>query len=141
MRAEYTAYVARLRDHPMLSNKTETVIRLTTGGEPARANYVIATPAIPFDLDDRRYTAPQEADSARFLSWDVRAVAVDADGLLQLMEAVITQSVGHVLTVEGRRCDPIRMATDAVEEGTVKYDRTARLFYVDASFETWSRRA
>lgn len=141
MRAEFSAFVARLRAHTMLANKTDTVVRLTTGGEPVRANYIVASPGIPDSLGDDRYTAPQRPDSNRFLSFDVRVVAVDADGVLQLVDAVIEQTVNQVLTVTGRRCDPMRLATDAVEEGTVKYDRTARLFYVDLSIEFWSRRA
>lgn len=140
MRAEYNAFVARLRAHSMLANKTDTVVRLTTGGEPVRANYVVAFPAIPDDMDDNRYTALQSVDSARFMSFDVRVVAVDADGLMQLAEAVMSL-IGGSLEVPGRRCDPIRMATDAVEEGTVQYDRAARLYYVDLSLEFWSRRA
>lgn len=141
MRAEYNAFVARLRAHTMLANKTDTVVRLTTGGEPVRTNYIIAFPAIPDDLNDNRYTAAQAFDSSRFLSFDVRVVAVDPDGVLMLAEAVMQQTIGHALTVPGRHCDPIKMATDGVEEGTVKFDREARLYYVDLSLEFWSRRA
>lgn len=141
MRAEYNAFLARLRANPILANKTETAIRLTTAGEPVQANYIVAYPAVPDDLDDDRYTSPQDVDSRRFLSFDVRVVAVDADGLMQLVEAVMGQLIRHVLSVPGRKCDPIRMATDAVEEGTVHFDRTTRLYYVDTSFEFYSRRA
>jgi hypothetical protein len=140
MRAEYNAFVARLRAHTQLSNKTETVVRLDGSGNAVRANYIIAFPAIPDDLDDRRYTARQEYGSDRFLSFDVRVVAVDADGVLQLAEAVMGQLIGHALTVPGRVSEPMWMATDGVEEGTVQFDRTSRLFYLDASFEFWSRR-
>lgn len=139
MRAEFSAFVALLRAHPMLANKTDTVVRLTSGGEAVRANYIVAFPAIPDDLGDKRYLALQSVDSDRFLSFDVRVVAVDADGVLLLTEAVM-QAIGKTLEVPGRRCDPIRMATDAVEEGTVKFDKTARLYYVDMSLEFWSRR-
>ena len=140
MRAEYSAFLARLRAHPSLANKTDTAVRTDSAGTPVRANYIVAFPAIPDDLRDARYTALQSVDSDRFLSFDVRAVAVDAEGLLLHVDWVMSQLIGHVLTVPGRRCDPIRMATDGVEEGTVQYDRTSRLFYVDMSFEFWSRR-
>ena len=140
MRAEYSAFLARVRAHSMLSNKTDTVVRTDAGGAPVRANYVVVFPAIPDGLGDDRYSALQRVESDRFMSFDVRVVAVDADGLLMLVEAVMAQLIGHALDVSGRRCDPIRMATDAVEEGTVKFDRDARLFYVDMSFEFWSRR-
>ena len=140
MRAEFNAFVARLRAHPQLANKTDTVVRLTAGGEAVRANYIVAFPAIPDDLGDKRYLALQSIESNRFLSFDVRVVAVDADGVLMLTEAVMEQTIRHVLEVPGRRCDPIKMATDAVEEGTVKFDKAARLYYVDLSLEFWSRR-
>ena len=141
MRAEYNAFLARLRAHQMLANKTDTVVRFNTDGSAVRANYVVAFPAVPDDLGDYRYTRGQALDSDRFMSFDVRVVAVDADGLLLLVEAVMPQLIGHTLVVDGRVCDSIRMATDAVEEGTVQYDKTARLYYVDMSFEFWSRRA
>lgn len=140
MRAEYTAFLARLRAHTMLSNKTDTVVRLDGSGNAVRANYIIAFPAVPDGLGDDRYTALQAVDSDRFLSFDVRVVAVDADGVLLLAEAVMAQMIGHVLDVSGRRCEPIRLATDGVEEGTVQFDRTARLFYLDVSLEFMSRR-
>lgn len=140
MRAEYDAFLARVRAHPLLSNKTDTVVRTDSGGTPVRANYVVVSPAVPDGLDDDRYTVLQSVDSNRFLSFDVRVVAVDADGLLMLVDAVMSQMIGHTLEVAGRHCGPIRMSTDAVEEGTVRFDRDARLFYVDMSFEFWSRR-
>jgi hypothetical protein len=141
VRAEYNAFVARLRAHTQLANKTDTVVRFNTDGTAVRANYVVAFPAVPHELRDRRFTAEQKLDSDRYLSFDVRVVAVDSDGLMLLVEAVMAQLVNHALTVSGRRCDPIVMATDGVEEGRVDYDRTSRLFFVDLTFEFWSRRA
>lgn len=141
MRAEYDAFVARIRAHPKLADKTDTVIRIKDRGEAVRANYVVAFPAVPDDLTDNRYTALQRVDSDRYLSFDVRVVATSADGLLQLFDAVAEQLITHELVVPGRRCDPIRMATDSVEEGTVQFDRAAHLYYVDVSFEFVSRRA
>lgn len=141
MRAEYNAFLARLRAHAQLANKTDTVVRFNTDGTPVRANYVVAFPAVPDSLGDDRYLALQAIDSDRYMSFDVRVVAVDADGLMMLVEAVMAQLIRFTLTVPGRRCDPIRMATDGVEEGRVEYDRTARLYYVDMSYEFWSHRA
>lgn len=139
MRAEYNALVARLRTHPVLANKVDTIVKVDADGSPVRTNYVVAAPAVPFDLDDRRYTAPQRFASARFLSNDVKVVAVDAEGLLLLAEAVQSHLIGHVLTVTGRTCDPIRLSTDELEEGDVKYDAAARLYYVTLTFEFWSK--
>ena len=139
MRAEFNAFKTCLAAHTILSGKVDTVVRLNTDGSPVRTNYVIATPSVPDRLDDGRFTAPQQADSDRLLTFDVRTVAVDSDGVLLLTEAVITQVVGHELTVPGRRCERIRLV-EGVEEGRVEFDRTARLFYVDMSFRFVSRR-
>lgn len=141
MRGEYAAFVARLREHAKLANKTAETVRVDEGDptQAVRENYIVAFPAIPDDLNDRRYTAAQRFESRRFMSFDVRVVAVDADGVLDLAEAVMQQLIAHTLVVEGRLCDPITMATDGVEEGTVRYDQKARLFYVDMSFEFVSR--
>jgi hypothetical protein len=162
VRAEHKALVARLKSSPVLANKTETVVKLNTDGSAVRTNYVVAIPAVPIELDDKRYMAPQRFESARFLSYDVKVVAVDADGLLMLVEAVQKQMIGHQLvsiedgllpgpdllpgedvvtsgTLTGRVCDPIKLATDNVEEGSVQYDKTARLYFVTLTFEFWSR--
>lgn len=139
MIAEFTAFRTRLAAHALLSGKVETAVRLTDGGEPVRANYVVAKPAGPDRLRDDRYTATQEPASKRRFTYDVRVVAVDADGVLLLANAVIGQLVGHVLTVTGRRCDPIELV-EGVEEA-FQYDRTARLHWVDLSFRFVSRRA
>lgn len=139
MRAEFAAFKTRVAAHSMLSNKTDTVVRLKADGTPVRTNYVVLTPGIP-DLDDDRYTAPQVVESKRICRYDTRIVAVDVDGLLLLTEALHTQLIGATLTVSDRTCDPIRLLP-GVEEGRVQFDRTARLFYLDETYEFVSRRA
>lgn len=140
MRAEFAAFKAALGEPAILAGKVETTIRVTATGDPVRANYVIAFPAVP-QLDDQRYTAVQLFESTRDLEYDVRVVAVDGDGVLLLAEAVVKQLLNRVLIVSGRMCDPIRMPTDNVEEGRVEYDKAARLFYIDMTFRFISRRA
>lgn len=140
MKAEFAAFKTALGEPAMLAGKVETAIRVTATGDPVRTNYVIAFPAVP-QFDDQRYTAVQIFESTRELEYDVRAVAVDADGVLLLGEAVVKQMLNRVLTVSGRVCDPVRMPTDNVEEGRVEYDKTARLFYIDMTFRFVSRRA
>ena len=136
MRAEYTAFKGRLADSPLLVGKVDTAVRVTNDGSAVRANYVIAFPSVGA-LDDERFTAPQTTDSKRAFSNDVRVVAVDADGLLLLAEAVQSQMVGHVLSVAGRTCTPMRLDLDS---DTVGYDKTARLFCIDMTFEFESMR-
>ncbi|GAA5198525.1 hypothetical protein [Microbacterium jejuense] len=135
MKPEFNAYLARLRAHSTLANKTDTVSRVNTDGSPVRTNYVVAIPSTPTRLDDDRLSAPQRFESSRGLSVDVKVVAVDIDGLWLLLEAVQTQSIGHELIVPGRKCSPIVMATDDLEEGRMKYDPTAKLYYIVASFD------
>jgi hypothetical protein len=161
VRREYDAFVDRLRQHPKLANKTDKVVRLNNDGTPVRANYIVAIPSAPSELNDKRFTAPQRLDSARFFSFDVKVVAVDADGVLDLAEAVQAQLIRHRIvgvegilpgfdllpgedvipteTVVGRVCDPIQLSNDEVEEGRVRYDAKARLYYVTLTFEFWSR--
>jgi hypothetical protein len=139
VRVEYAAFLARLRAHSMLANKTETVQKTNADGSSVRTNYVILFPGVP-ELDDERYTAAQETDSTATYRYDVRVVAVDADGLLQLTEAVHAQLIGHVLTLPDRVAERIRLLP-GVEEGRVQFDRTARLFYLDETYEFVTRRA
>lgn len=139
MRAEYTAFKSRLEGHPLLSGKVSTAVRFANGN-PVRTNYVVAYPSAPDRLDDERYTAAPSASSERTLTYDVRVVAVDADGVLLLAEAVVAQVVGHRLSVSGRVCDPMWLVP-GVEEGRVEYDKTTDLYYLDMSFRYVSRRA
>lgn len=139
MRAEFQAFRARLAAHSLLAGKVVDAVRLTDGGEPVRANYVVAKPAAPDRLGDDRYTAVQQAASRKRFTFDVRVVATAADGVLLLADAAIAQLVGHSLTVAGRSCDPIELV-EGVEEG-FEFDRTARLHWVDLSFRFVSRRA
>lgn len=139
MRAEFAAFKAALSEPAILAGKVETTVRVTTNNELVRANYVIVFPSVPV-LDDARYTVLQDRDSTRELEYDVRVVAVDADGVLLLADAVMGQMLGRVLTVAGRVCDPIRMPQDNVEEGAVSFDSKARLFMLDMTFRFTSRR-
>lgn len=139
MRAEYAAFRARLESNAKLAGKVDSSVRLTTTGEAVKANYVIAYPAAPLGLDDMRFTALQRAESDREFEYDVRYVAVDADGVLVLAEAAHEQLIAHKLSVSGRACTPIRVVTD--DGRRVEFDRTARVFYMDESFRFWSRRA
>ena len=138
MRLHFNAFKALLLLIPILSNKIFTSVRLTNG-TPVRANYVIVFPDAPNELDDNRFTAPQSVDSKAKYRYDVRVVAVDADGLLLLADAVMSL-IGKRPMVEGRRCDAIRLVP-GVEEGKARYDSVTDLHYLDLSFEFTSRRA
>lgn len=138
MLAHFTAFKALLLAVSMLSNKVFSNIRVTNG-TPVRVNYIVLFPDGPNELGDDRFTARQRADSKSRWRYDVRVVAVDADGLLLLADAVISV-VGKYPVVAGRRCDPVSLVA-GVEEGKGRYDPVTDLHYLDLSFEFWSRRA
>lgn len=139
MRAEYNAFKLALSEPPQLAGKVETSMRVTNAGETVRANYAIAYPGVP-EFYDNRYTAGQVFESTRTCEFDVRFVAVDADGVMILAEAAMKHLLNRVLSVPGRVCDPIWLMA-GVEENNLEFDRTSRLYYMDTSFSFVSRAA
>ena len=139
MRAHFQAFRLLLLAVSGLSNKVYSNVRRTAGGEIVRENYVVLFPDGPNELDDVRYMARQRADSRSKWRYDVRIVAVDADGLLMLADAVMSV-IGKVPVVSGRRCDPVSLVP-GVEEGKGRFDSVTDLHYLDLSFEFISRRA
>lgn len=138
MLAHFTAFKALLLGVSKLTGKVYANVRMTNGA-PVRANYVVLFPDAPASLGDDRYLARQAVDSKSRWRFDVRIVAVDADGLLMLADAV-TSVVGMVPVVAERRCDPVSLVP-GVEEGRGRFDSVTDLHYLDLSFEFWSRRA
>lgn len=138
MKAHFDAFKALLLAVAILANKVYSNVRVTNGS-PVRANYIVLFPDGPADLDDNRYTAPQEVDSRSRWRYDVRVVAVDADGLMLLADAVMSV-IGKVPQVSGRKCERVTLVP-GVEEGKGRYDTTTDLHYLDLSFQFWSGRA
>jgi hypothetical protein len=116
----------------ILADKIYTTVRVTNGA-PVRANYIVIFPDSPSELNDNRFTARQRADSRAVYRYDVRVVAVDAEGLLLLADAVVGV-IGKTPVVAGRTCDPVSMVP-AVEEGKGRYDSVTDLHYMDMTFE------
>lgn len=137
MLAPHTAAVrAVVTSVPMLATKTYDSLRKSENDDLVRANYVVLTPTIPARRRDR-YMIRQRADSAARYRFDVRVVAVDVDGCMLLADAV-QSIIGRTPEVVGRRCEPLALA-DAVEEGLMRFDREADLFYLDLTLEVYSR--
>lgn len=136
MRAHFNAFKALLVAVSILSNKVFSNVRITNG-TPVRANYVILFPDGPADLGDGRLTSLQRAVSRAKYRYDVRIVAVDADGLLLLADAVLSL-IGTVPVVDGRDCTPVKLVP-GVEEGKGRYDSVTDLHYLDLSLEFWSQ--
>jgi len=138
MLAHFLAFKALLMAVSVLSNKVFANVRVTNG-QPVRANYVVLFPDAPTELDDRRFLARQAVDSTATYRYDVRVVAVDAEGLLLLADSVMSL-IGKMPAVPGRRCEPVSLVR-GVEEGRGRYDSVTDLHYLDLSFEFESRRA
>jgi hypothetical protein len=138
MLAHFLAFKALLLAVSVLANKVFSNVRMTNG-QPVRANYVILFPDGPADLDDNRLTALQRVDSRARYRYDVRVVAVDADGLLMLADAVMSL-IGKIPDVAGRTCTTVKLVP-GVEEGKGRFDPVTDLHYLDLSFEFWSEPA
>ena len=107
MLAHFTAFKALLLAVSVLSNKIFSNVRMS-GGNPVRANYIVLFPDAPDSLSDDRYLARQAPDSKSRWRFDVRVVAVDAEGLLMLADAVMS-TVGKIPLVSGRSCDSVAL--------------------------------
>ena len=139
MLAHFLAFKALLMAVPKLADKVYANIRTKAGGDLVLANYVVLFADGPADLDDERYTARQSIDSRSRWRYDVRVVAVDAEGMLDNADDVMSV-IGKTPVVEGRKCEPVRLVP-GVEEGKGRFDPLTGLHYVDLSFEFKSRRA
>lgn len=137
MRAHFNAFRALLVAVSVLSNKVFSNVRITNG-TPVRANYVILFPDGPADFQ-LRFTEQQNLNARTRWRYDVRIVAVDADGLLLLADAVLSL-IGAVPVVDGRDCTPVKLVP-GVEEGKGRYDSVTDLHYLDLSLEFWSQPA
>lgn len=136
MQAEHhTAALARLRAHTMLADKVDSGIRVSDSGTPVRANYLSVITLLP-GYEVSRLTSEQApaADAPLFVR--IRVVAVDFDGLLQLLDASDAQLVGHHLVVTGRAVTGFEREID-----DPRYDPTSRLWHVDVLYEATSSRA
>ncbi|MFJ4997110.1 hypothetical protein ACIP5T_03090 [Microbacterium sp. NPDC088619] len=136
MLAHFLAFKALMLAVTVLSNKVFANVRVAAG-QPVRANYVVLFPDAPADLGDNRLTALQRVDSRARYRYDVRIVAVDADGLLMLADAVMSL-IGKAPNVSGRSCTPVQLVP-GVEEGRGRFDSVTDLHYMDLSFQFWSQ--
>lgn len=138
MFAEFTAFKTLVEGDSWFAGNVETAVRTSADGV-VRANYVVLTPTRPM-LDDARYlkVADSASDARHRVEWMI--VAVDADGVARWFDRLDARVRGVVLTVAGRRCDPIT-AVPSVEGGDVRHDRDTDLFLMRGTYEFWSRRA
>lgn len=132
----YAAFRDHIRAVPSLTNRVYSDVRLN-GDQPVRDNYVVLYPATPSTLHDDRYMIGQSVDSAAEYEFDVRAIAIDADGALMVADAVTGQVIGHRLIVAGRTCTRMRLVESSKR---AQWDRKADLHYIDMTFQFRSQR-
>lgn len=136
----YEAFKARLSGG-ILANKVYDVVRYNND-TAVRDNYAVLTPGNARRADNR-LSKLESVESESLYRYDVRYVGTSVAAVLkwqQEAQELLIPEGGFSLTVPGRRCDPIKIVAP-VEEGSYEYDRSANLFYVDETYEFWSRRA
>ncbi len=126
---EYAAVKARLVADTALTVR-DTVY--DSAGELYRGTYVVLFGGGPDVLDDGRVTKPQDPDSDATYVYTARCVSATADGVRSTLKHVVTQLVGFIPTVSGRRCDAIRLTHSQNVEPDVSVKPP--LFYSDAEF-------
>jgi hypothetical protein len=138
MRDHYMAMKAQLQLDPVL--KVSDAARMT-GNPPtlAREQYLILYGSTG-SLDNDRHTAPQAPNSDATFRYTIRAVSISADGVLLLMTKVYAQLAGRILTITGRKCNPILLDNN---NANVEPDMSVvpPLFYLDIDAELKSSRA
>ena len=134
----FDAVKAQLGATPMTANQVYDIARTNTSGL-IRANYLILFGGPPEDLDDDRYSAAQRLDSTADYIYTVRAVGTTPAAVRMWTDAALTQLVGAVLVIPGRKCDPIRLDdSTAIQEDK---GATPSLYYSDTDYLLRSSRA
>ncbi len=139
MRAEFNAVKARLNADAALAGKGSDAVRMEAG-LPVRATYWVLFGGAPDELDDDRLAAIQRPDADAEYLYTLRLVSVTHDAVLDMCERAVTQLVGWVPTVAGRRCEPMRLddRPDLIDADTRV---TPALLFADLDFIVQSNRA
>lgn len=118
----------------------DTIVPTLSDGEVLRASYSVLYDVGADDPpDDDRYTAAQRAESKVTWRYVVKSVGVTPFAARAVDSAVAKGVVGAVLTVSGRKCDPIELD----EVGPVKEDTSISppLYFIESDYLLTSREA
>ncbi|WP_460801479.1 hypothetical protein [Microbacterium sp. GXF6406] len=132
---EYTAAVALIEATGLTVHDS---LRYDSEGRLARDTYLIAFPAIPYDVEQARFSAVPDFDTGiTRVDLDIQAVATTARGATKALSRALRALVGQTLLVPRRSCDPIRLTltTSAQDDRTIQ----PPLFYADGSVEITTR--
>lgn len=132
MKTEFDAVRSRLTDSAALEDLVFDVIRKNADGDLVQDNYVVLSMSVPEESLDRWTAVARPGDTIE-VSFNTQIVAVDPAGVMLLVDDVKGQLLGQRLTVAGLASDPIRRLPD-IEEGEIRHDRTAGLYYVHMSW-------
>jgi len=137
--AHFSAFKARLEGDSALSGKGYDSARRNTDGILIRDTYWIPFGGAPENLDDDRFTKPQDADSNAEYVYTVRAVSPTPDGCRAVVDKVTAQLAGAVLAVTGRELDPLRLTAsdDPRPDDSVK----PPIYFADTEWTLVSRRS
>jgi hypothetical protein len=134
----YIAVRDQLMADPALKVRDSADIDSTTGGL-VRSQYVILYPAGPDEMDDERFTKPQDlASTAEFL-YSLRAVSTTSLGCAAVADHVLVQLVGFVPSIPGRNCD--RIAYEEMADIEPDFSVKPPLYFSEMRFTLVSRRA
>lgn len=113
--ATYNALKAAIESADDVDGRVYDSFRKNADGTFAREQYVILYASAPIATRSGRYTGVPTWD-ALTADWDYRVkfVGVSAAAVLELMDRVVPQLTGVVLTVAGRRNDPISVTASGV---------------------------
>jgi hypothetical protein len=137
--AHYNAVSTFLAGGVDLTDRVFDTARVDAQGQLIRDTYAVLYGGSPDELDDKRFTAPQQVSSRAEFVYPVRSVSITPDGARKLADKVSSRLVGGVVTVEGRSCDPMRLTLG----GGVETDRsvTPPLYFIDDEYTLVSTRA
>jgi len=135
----FAAVKAQLVSSLPVAVTVEPAYMTNTDGTLKRVQYVILDGGPPDVLDDERLASPQSPDSDAEYLYDVKAVAVNFDGCLTIVQKVLDGVIGFRPVIAGRNCQPIEL--DGSDKIKPDYTVKPPLFYCDMTLLLKSSRA
>lgn len=139
MLAHYNGVKDLIAGEPTLAGKVHSAALVNPSGAMVRETYVILFGGPPETLDDGRPHSPQGIDADAEYLYTARCVSTTGDGALAVAAKVLKRTVGVVLTIPDRECQPIELddSTNVTPDDNVK----PPLYYVDLDLLLKSSRA
>lgn len=134
--AHHEAAKALAREHPLLADaEIADISRATPGDTLVKSNYLVLSTRLP-GYAGGRLAAPEDVDGDYMLELWWRVVAVDLEGLCELVDAIREQFVGQLLAVTGRS---LTRFTSELEE--IQHDPRVDVLFQDLYLDATTSRA